>query len=224
MRSCARIRTVTLINSAASTSRAWPRPISFSSTPRSRRGSCMPIPPAPKRPHSAPQQRNIRRRDPQPHRQRAARLAAALLQSAARTLAPSRRPPDPHPVGRGGWHRPARLWRGAPPPRSGHRLELIRRPAIAHVEQADLVAKSIERFIADAAHESHVLPSHALWGLDLSVRNKYRSVWLVLPNSYYDPEKGAALYERYLDELELCAELGFDGIMRQRASPERPIA
>ena len=48
--------------------------------------------------------------------------------------------------------------------------------------------------------------------LDLSVREQYRSVWLVLPNSYFDPEKGAALYNRYLDELELCAELGFDGI------------
>jgi alkanesulfonate monooxygenase SsuD/methylene tetrahydromethanopterin reductase-like flavin-dependent oxidoreductase (luciferase family) len=48
--------------------------------------------------------------------------------------------------------------------------------------------------------------------LDLSVRDKYRSVWLVLPNSYFDPEKGHALYNRYLDELELCAELGFDGV------------
>jgi alkanesulfonate monooxygenase SsuD/methylene tetrahydromethanopterin reductase-like flavin-dependent oxidoreductase (luciferase family) len=48
--------------------------------------------------------------------------------------------------------------------------------------------------------------------LDLSVKDKYRSVWVVLPNTYYDPHKGHALYNRYLDELELCAELGFDGI------------
>jgi alkanesulfonate monooxygenase SsuD/methylene tetrahydromethanopterin reductase-like flavin-dependent oxidoreductase (luciferase family) len=48
--------------------------------------------------------------------------------------------------------------------------------------------------------------------LDLSVKDKYRSVWVVLPNTYYDPQKGHALYNRYLDELELCAELGFDGI------------
>ena len=48
--------------------------------------------------------------------------------------------------------------------------------------------------------------------LDLSVKDKYRTVWIVLPNSYYDPQKGHALYNRYLDELELCAELGFDGI------------
>ena len=48
--------------------------------------------------------------------------------------------------------------------------------------------------------------------LDLSVKDKYRTVWIVLPNTYYDPQKGHALYNRYLDELELCAELGFDGI------------
>ena len=36
--------------------------------------------------------------------------------------------------------------------------------------------------------------------------------WLTVPNSYYDPEKGRALYNRYMDELELAAELGFDGI------------
>src|SRR6267142_924023 len=48
--------------------------------------------------------------------------------------------------------------------------------------------------------------------LDLSVKEKYRTVWIVLPNSYYDPQKGHALYNRYLDELELAAEIGFDGI------------
>ncbi len=48
--------------------------------------------------------------------------------------------------------------------------------------------------------------------LDLAVKDQYRTVWIVLPNSYYDPRKGHALYNRYLDELELCAELGFDGI------------
>src|SRR5712672_4146014 len=48
--------------------------------------------------------------------------------------------------------------------------------------------------------------------LDLSVKDKYRTVWIVLTNSYYDPKKGHALYNRYLDELELCAQLGFDGV------------
>lgn len=48
--------------------------------------------------------------------------------------------------------------------------------------------------------------------LDPSVRDKYASAWVILPNSYYDPQKGHVLYNRYLDELELAAELGFDGV------------
>ncbi len=48
--------------------------------------------------------------------------------------------------------------------------------------------------------------------LDMGYSDRYSSVWLKLPNSYFDPEKGHALYNRYLDELELGAELGFDGI------------
>ena len=48
--------------------------------------------------------------------------------------------------------------------------------------------------------------------LDMSFSEKYPSVWLTLPNSYFDPKVGQKLYNRYLDELELCAELGFDGI------------
>ena len=38
------------------------------------------------------------------------------------------------------------------------------------------------------------------------------SSWITLPNSYYDPKKGFELYHRYLDELELADELGFDGV------------
>jgi len=48
--------------------------------------------------------------------------------------------------------------------------------------------------------------------LDVSAQQKYRSAWVVLPNSYYDPKVGHELYNRYLDELELAAELGFDGV------------
>ncbi len=48
--------------------------------------------------------------------------------------------------------------------------------------------------------------------LDMGYKDKYRSAWVVLPNSYFDPVKGHELYNRYLDELELIAELGFDGI------------
>jgi alkanesulfonate monooxygenase SsuD/methylene tetrahydromethanopterin reductase-like flavin-dependent oxidoreductase (luciferase family) len=48
--------------------------------------------------------------------------------------------------------------------------------------------------------------------LDMAERDRYGSCWVVLPNSNYDPVKGHELYNRYLDELELAAELGFDGI------------
>ena len=48
--------------------------------------------------------------------------------------------------------------------------------------------------------------------LDMNYQEKYRTDWVVLPNTYFDPVKGHALYNRYLDELELAAELGFDGV------------
>ncbi|CAD6559440.1 Alkanesulfonate monooxygenase [Paraburkholderia hiiakae] len=48
--------------------------------------------------------------------------------------------------------------------------------------------------------------------LDLTYSEKYDSAWVTLPNSYYDPKKGAALYNRYLDELEYADEVGFDGV------------
>jgi alkanesulfonate monooxygenase SsuD/methylene tetrahydromethanopterin reductase-like flavin-dependent oxidoreductase (luciferase family) len=46
--------------------------------------------------------------------------------------------------------------------------------------------------------------------LDMSFTDKYDSAWTTLPNSYYDPKKGAKLYNRYLDELEYAEELGYD--------------
>ena len=48
--------------------------------------------------------------------------------------------------------------------------------------------------------------------LDLDYDQTYNSAWITLPNSYYDPKKGAKLYNRYLDELEYADVLGFDGI------------
>jgi alkanesulfonate monooxygenase SsuD/methylene tetrahydromethanopterin reductase-like flavin-dependent oxidoreductase (luciferase family) len=46
----------------------------------------------------------------------------------------------------------------------------------------------------------------------MSYAEEHSSVWLKLPNSYFDPKIGHELYNRYLDELELAAEVGFDGI------------
>jgi alkanesulfonate monooxygenase SsuD/methylene tetrahydromethanopterin reductase-like flavin-dependent oxidoreductase (luciferase family) len=42
--------------------------------------------------------------------------------------------------------------------------------------------------------------------------DKYDSAWVWFSNSFYDPAEGPALYNRYLDELELAEPLGFDGV------------
>lgn len=41
---------------------------------------------------------------------------------------------------------------------------------------------------------------------------RYDSAWITCPNSLYDPELGHPLYNRYLDELELADQLGFEGV------------
>jgi alkanesulfonate monooxygenase SsuD/methylene tetrahydromethanopterin reductase-like flavin-dependent oxidoreductase (luciferase family) len=48
--------------------------------------------------------------------------------------------------------------------------------------------------------------------LDIKKAEPYPSSWVVLPNSFFDPVKGAELYHRYLDELEFADQLGYDGV------------
>jgi alkanesulfonate monooxygenase SsuD/methylene tetrahydromethanopterin reductase-like flavin-dependent oxidoreductase (luciferase family) len=36
--------------------------------------------------------------------------------------------------------------------------------------------------------------------------------WVTVPNEFYDPELGTLLYNRYLDELIMAEQLGFDGV------------
>jgi len=55
----------------------------------------------------------------------------------------------------------------------------------------------------------HLMPYDSL---DLSYADHHDSAWVTLPNSYFDPKDGEALYRRYIGELELADELGFDGI------------
>ena len=43
-------------------------------------------------------------------------------------------------------------------------------------------------------------------------REKYGSAWITYPNEFFDAERGHELYQRYIDELVLAAESGFDGI------------
>jgi alkanesulfonate monooxygenase SsuD/methylene tetrahydromethanopterin reductase-like flavin-dependent oxidoreductase (luciferase family) len=55
----------------------------------------------------------------------------------------------------------------------------------------------------------HLMPYGVL---EQSVVDTYGSTWTQTPNSFYDPEEGRKLYERYLNELEAAEHLGFDGI------------
>ncbi|MGA8870322.1 MAG: LLM class flavin-dependent oxidoreductase [Candidatus Acidiferrales bacterium] len=55
----------------------------------------------------------------------------------------------------------------------------------------------------------HLMPYAAL---DLAEAAKFKSVSVLLPNSFYDPVQGHALYNRYLDEMEYADQLGFDGV------------
>lgn len=48
--------------------------------------------------------------------------------------------------------------------------------------------------------------------LDFEATKPYETVWVNLPNKYYDPAKGHALYNRYIDELISAEPLGFDGV------------
>jgi alkanesulfonate monooxygenase SsuD/methylene tetrahydromethanopterin reductase-like flavin-dependent oxidoreductase (luciferase family) len=55
----------------------------------------------------------------------------------------------------------------------------------------------------------HLMPYR--W-LPADFRERYHSVWVDLPNALYDPVKGHALYNEYLDMLEYADQLGFDAV------------
>jgi alkanesulfonate monooxygenase SsuD/methylene tetrahydromethanopterin reductase-like flavin-dependent oxidoreductase (luciferase family) len=55
----------------------------------------------------------------------------------------------------------------------------------------------------------HLMPYRPL---DLEAAKGHRAAWVVLPNSLYDPKKGAAEYDSYLDQLVYAERLGFDAI------------
>jgi alkanesulfonate monooxygenase SsuD/methylene tetrahydromethanopterin reductase-like flavin-dependent oxidoreductase (luciferase family) len=55
----------------------------------------------------------------------------------------------------------------------------------------------------------HLMPYRPL---DMAERHKHRAAWVVLPNSLYDPIKGAEEYHSYIDQLVYADKLGFDVI------------
>src|SRR6187397_1849360 len=55
----------------------------------------------------------------------------------------------------------------------------------------------------------HLMP----WpNLQEDFEESHDTAWVVCENSLYDPERGHELFNRYLDELALVEELGFDGV------------
>ena len=53
----------------------------------------------------------------------------------------------------------------------------------------------------------HLMPYRPL---DLVAAKQYQSAWMLTPNSLYDPEQGADLYESYISQLASAETLGFD--------------
>ena len=55
----------------------------------------------------------------------------------------------------------------------------------------------------------HLMPYAAA---DLEAIAQNGSAWVTYSNTHYDPEKGAELYQDYLDQMEFADQLGFDGV------------
>jgi len=58
-------------------------------------------------------------------------------------------------------------------------------------------------------HFFHLMPYKHL---PQDFAERYPSVWVDVPSQLYDPVKGFALYNEYLDELEHADQAGFDGL------------
>jgi alkanesulfonate monooxygenase SsuD/methylene tetrahydromethanopterin reductase-like flavin-dependent oxidoreductase (luciferase family) len=55
----------------------------------------------------------------------------------------------------------------------------------------------------------HLMPYRPL---DMAERAKHRSAWVVMPNTLYDPKKGADEYASYIEQLVYAEALGFDAL------------
>ena len=55
----------------------------------------------------------------------------------------------------------------------------------------------------------HLMPYRPL---DMAERAKHRSAWVVMPNTLYDPKKGADEYASYIEQLVYAETLGFDAL------------
>ena len=150
----------------------------------------------------------------EPRRRGEIHLAAAALRSEAGALAPSHQRADAYRLGRGRFPDPAGAWRRAATPHSGRDADAHRRYWASRRYRGTQRLRRCDRSFHCGAGAMKVLFFHLMpyADLDLDYQQKYRTDWVILPNTYFDPKKGHVLYNRYLDELELAAELGFDGV------------
>ena len=52
---------------------------------------------------------------------------------------------------------------------------------------------------------------------------EFESIWITLPNHFYDPRIGHKLYNEYLEQLILAERLGYDGVLVPGGFGERGI-
>jgi alkanesulfonate monooxygenase SsuD/methylene tetrahydromethanopterin reductase-like flavin-dependent oxidoreductase (luciferase family) len=61
-------------------------------------------------------------------------------------------------------------------------------------------------------HMFHLMPWQKLPQEYMTDVEKYPAAWVTYPNTFFEPEAGADLYNTYLDQLEYAETLGFDGV------------
>ena len=60
--------------------------------------------------------------------------------------------------------------------------------------------------------------------LPADFRERHPSIWVDIDSRLFDPERGGAMYNDYLDELEDAARLGFDGVCANGSTSTMPTA
>src|SRR5262249_53693582 len=80
-------------------------------------------------------------------------------------------------------------------------LRRLDAPAVGRAEGAREDAMKFSWF--------HLMPYR--W-LPPDFRDRYRSIWVDIPNRLYDPVRGHQLYNEYLDMLEYADQMGFDAV------------
>src|SRR5262249_34961242 len=134
--------------------------------------------------------------DAEPARGGEVRLGATLGQSRPREMAAPHHGADPRAVGQGGQAAAQRLCPAlarARARRAGDDDRGLRSPATPGAGRA---RRRQRAWLHRAGGQMkfacfHLMPYRPL---DLAAAKAYRSAWVVLPNSFYDPQKGAAEY------------------------------